>query len=165
MLQNLVGTHGGPTFVRAAHMPSTPLTCVRTRCRTLLVHTVVLHSYMQHISRHCRWQHSYVLLVCRQHRRPAFLHIAKARRYALLSYICLRWLSAVYIMELCSYTLQKLTGRHCCPTFLRAVRMQSTPLSYVRTSGKTFCVRMQGLRPDAIYTSEMFRCSGRNLAR
>jgi len=164
-LQNLVGTHCCPTFVRAARMPSTPLTCVRMRCRTLLVHTVVLHSYMQHISRHCCWLHSYVLLVSHQHRRPAFLCVAKARRYALLSYICLRWLSAIYIMELCSYTLQKLTGRHCCPTFLRAVRMQSTPLSCVHTSGKTFCVRMQGLRLDAIYASEMSRCLGRNLAR
>jgi hypothetical protein len=32
-------------------------------------------------------------------------------------------------------------------------------------SGKKICVRMQGLRPDAIYASETFRRSGRNLAR
>jgi len=33
------------------------------------------------------------------------------------------------------------------------------------TSGKKFCVRMQGLCPDAIYVSEMSRRSGHNLAR
>ena len=32
------------------------------------------------------------------------------------------------------------------------------------TSGKKFCVRMQGLRPDATYATETSRRSGRNLA-
>jgi len=84
-LQNLVGTYCCPTFVRAARMQSTPLTCVRTRCRTSLVHTAVLHSYMLRVCRHCHWLHSYVLLVCRQHRRPAFVRVAKPRWYPLLS--------------------------------------------------------------------------------
>jgi len=84
-LQNLVGTHCCPTFVRTARKQSTPLTCVRTCCRTSLVHTAVLHSYMQRVCRHCRWLHSYVLLICHQHRRPGFVRVAKPHWYPLLS--------------------------------------------------------------------------------
>jgi len=43
-LQNLVGIHHCPTFVRAARLPSTSPTSVRTHCRTSLVRTAVLHS-------------------------------------------------------------------------------------------------------------------------
>jgi len=43
-LQNLVGIHRCPTFVRAAPLPSSSPTSVRTRCRTSLVRTAVLHS-------------------------------------------------------------------------------------------------------------------------
>jgi len=67
-LQNLVGTHRCRTFVhtarlpplplasyvRAARLPSTSSTCVRTCCRSSLVPTALLHSY--------------ALLVCSQHR-------------------------------------------------------------------------------------------------
>ena len=81
-LQNLVGIHRCPTFVCAAPLPSTSLTYVRmrctsavyivtyarTRCRTSLVFTAVLHSY--------------ALLVCRQHRRPPFVCVAEPRWYA-----------------------------------------------------------------------------------
>ena len=103
-LQSFVATHGCPTFVRAARMPSTSLTCirvlqnhvgicccptfvhgarrpstlstcVRTRCRASLVPTAVLHSHLLRVCHHYRWLHSYALLVCRQHPRPAFLRI------------------------------------------------------------------------------------------
>jgi len=53
-LRNLVCMCRCPTFVCAAPPPSTSLTYVRTRCRTSLEFTTVLHSY--------------ALLVCRQHR-------------------------------------------------------------------------------------------------
>jgi len=67
-LQNLVDTHRCPTFVHAARLPplplttfpraarmlSTLLTCVRTRCRTSLVRTAVLHSYLLRVCRHYR---------------------------------------------------------------------------------------------------------------
>ena len=51
-LQNVVGMHCCPTFVRAARLPSTSLTSVRTRCRTSLVCTAVLHSYALLVCRH-----------------------------------------------------------------------------------------------------------------
>jgi len=90
-LQNLVGTHGCPTFVHAVRLPPLPLatfvrtpslpstssTCVRTHCRTSLVHTAAVHLYTLHIGRHYCWLHSYVLLVCRQHRQPAFVRVAE----------------------------------------------------------------------------------------
>jgi len=53
-LQNLVCLCRCPTFVRAAPLPSTSLTYVRTCGRTSLEFMTVLHSY--------------ALLVCRQHR-------------------------------------------------------------------------------------------------
>jgi len=86
-LQNLVGTYCSPTFVGTAHMQSTPLTCVRMRCRTSSVCTAVLHSYMLRVCRHYRWLHLYVLLVCCQHRRPPFVRIEEPRWYTPLSYI------------------------------------------------------------------------------
>jgi len=52
VLQNLVGMHRCPTFVRAARLPSTSLTSVRTRCRTSLVCSAVLHSYALLVCRH-----------------------------------------------------------------------------------------------------------------
>jgi len=136
-LQNLVGTHRCPTFapaarlpplplatfVRTARLPSTSSTCVRTRCKTSSVRTAVLHSY--------------ALLVCRLHRRPAFVRIAEARWYARLSYIRTRCSSAVYFVDLRSYALQKLVGTHCCPTFVRAARLPSTPSTCVRKRCKT----------------------------
>jgi len=128
-LQKLVGTHCSPTFVCAAHMQSTPLTCVRTCCRTSLVHTAVLHSYMLRVCRHCRSLHSYMLLVCRQHRQPAFVRVAKPRWYALLSYIRTRCSYAVNTADLCSYALQDLVGMHGCPPFVHASRLPPLPLS------------------------------------
>jgi len=53
-LQSIVHTNCCPTFVRAACMPSTSSTCIRTRCRASLVPTAV--------------RHSYALLVCHQYR-------------------------------------------------------------------------------------------------
>jgi len=44
-LQNLAGMHRCPRLVRAAHLPSTSSTSVRTHCRTSLVCTAVLHLY------------------------------------------------------------------------------------------------------------------------
>jgi len=137
----LVGTHCFPTFVRIARMQSTPLTCVRTCCRTSLVHTAVLHSYTLHICRHYRWLHSYALLVCRQHRRPVFVCIAKPRCYPLLSYNRTCCSSTVYIVDLRSYSLQKLVGTHCSPTFVRAARMRSTLLTCVGRCCGTSSVR------------------------
>ena len=75
VLQNLVGICCCPTFVRAARRPSTLSTYVRTRCRASLVPTAVLHSHLLPVCHHYRWLHSYALLVCRQHRRPAFLRV------------------------------------------------------------------------------------------
>jgi len=104
-------------------MQSTPLTCVRTRCRTSLLPTAVLH-----------W---YVLLVCRQHRRPAFVHVAKPRCYPLLSYIGTCSSPVVNIVDLRSYALQNLVATHCSPTFVRAARLPSTSSTCVRRRCKT----------------------------
>jgi len=128
-LQKLIGTHCSPTFVRAACMQSTPLTCVRTCCRTSLVHTAVLHLYILHVCRHCHWLHSYMLLVCHQHRRPVFVCVAKPRLYALLSYIHTRCSYAVNTADLHSYALQNLVGTHGCPTFVHAVCLPPLPLA------------------------------------
>jgi len=118
-LQNLVDTHCCPTFVRAARLLSSSSTCIRTHCRASLVPSAVLHSY--------------ALLVCRQHRRPAFARIVELRWYPLLSYIRTRCYYAVNTADLYLYALQKLVGTHCCPTFVRAASMQSTPLTCNRT--------------------------------
>ena len=67
VLQNLFATHCCPRFVRAARLPSTSLTCIRTCCKTSFLPTVVLHSHLLRICRHCRWLHSYTLLVYQQH--------------------------------------------------------------------------------------------------
>jgi len=116
-----------PTFVRAAPPPSTSLTYVRTWCRTSLEFTTVLHSY--------------TLLVCHQHRRPPFVRIAEPRWYAPLSYIRTRCSSAVYIADLRSYVLQNLVGMYRSPTFVRAARLPSISLTYVRTYCRTPLVR------------------------
>jgi len=156
-LQKLVGTHCSPTFVRAARMQSTPLTCVRTRCRTSLVHTAVLHSYMLHVCRHYRWLHWYALVVCCQHRRPAFVRVAKPRCYPLLSYIRTCCSSAVYIVDLRSYSLQKLIGTHCSPTFVRAARMWSTLLTCVRTRCGTSSVHTADLHSYMLRVCRHYR--------
>ena len=154
-LQNLVGTHGCPTFVHAARLPSLPLatfvraprlpstssTCIRTRSRTSLVHTAVVHSNTLHDCHHYRWIHSYLLLVCHEDCRPAFVRVAKPRCHPLLSYIYTCCSSAVYIVDLCSYALPKLIGTHCCHTFVRAARMQSTLLTCIRMRCTTSLVR------------------------
>ena len=119
MLQNLVGTHCCPTFVRAARIPSTLLTYVRTRCKTSLVPTAVVDSY--------------ALLVCRLHRRPGFAHVAEHRWYPLLSYIRTRCSYAINIVDLRSHALQSFVGTHCCPTFVRAARMPLIPLTCICT--------------------------------
>ena len=131
-LQNLVGMHRCQTFVcaprqpslplatfiPAAHLPSTSLTSIRTHCRTL-VRIAVRHLYILRVCCHYRWLHSYALLVCCQHCRPLFVHIAEPRRYAPLSdicmcsvsaaitagYICMHCSSAINIADLCSYAL------------------------------------------------------------
>jgi len=72
VLQNLVGTHCCPSFVLAAHLPSTSSTCFHMCCRVSLVPTAVLHSHLLCICRHCHWLHPYALLVCRQRGRPVF---------------------------------------------------------------------------------------------
>ena len=66
-LDNLVGMHRSSSFVHAAHMLSTPLTCVRTHCRTSFVCTTVLYSYMQRVCHHYRWLHLYVLVLYYSH--------------------------------------------------------------------------------------------------
>ena len=142
-LQNLVGTHRCPTFlhaarlpplllatfVRAARLPSTPLTCVRTRCRTSSVRTAVLHSYMLRVCRHYRWLLSYALLLCRQHHRPVSLCVGVPCWYALLSYIRTRCSYAVNTADLRLYMLQNLVGTHCCPTFVPAALLPPLPLA------------------------------------
>ena len=120
-LGNLVGTHCCPTFVRAGPMPSTSSTWVRTRCRASLVPTAVLHSY--------------ALLVCRQHRRPAFARVAELCWYPLLSYIRTPCSYAVNTADLRSYALQNLVGTHRCPTFAPSARLPPLPLAtFVRTA-------------------------------
>ena len=126
-LQNLVGTHCCPTFVHAACLPSTSSTWVRTRCRASFIPTAVLHSY--------------ALLVCRQHHRPAFARVVELRWYPLLSDIRTRCSYAINTADLRLYALQKLLGTHCCPTFVRAACMQSTPLTCVRTCCRTSLVQ------------------------
>jgi len=156
-LQKLVGTHRCPTFTPAAHLPPLPLatflrtarlpstssTCIRRCCKTSSVRTAVLHSY--------------ALLVCRLHRRPAFVHIAEARRYALLSYISMRCSSAVYIVDLCSYALQKLVGTHCCPTFVCAAHLPSIPSTCIRTRCKTSTVRNAVLHSYVLLVCHLHR--------
>jgi len=156
-LQNLIGTHRCPTFapaarlpplplatfVRTARLPSTLSTCLRTRCKTSSVRTAVLHSY--------------ALLVCRLHRRPVFVRVAEARWYARLSYIRTCCSSAVYIVDLRSYTLQKLVGTHCCPTFVRAARLPSTPSTCVRTRCKTSWVCTAVLHSYALLVCRLHR--------
>jgi len=128
-LQNLVGTHCCPTFVpaaylallplatfvRAARLPSTSSTCVRTRFKTSLLPTAVLHSY--------------VLLVCSRHRRPAFVRVVQARWYALFSYIRTRYSYAVNTADLRSYVLQNFVRTHHCPTFVHVARLPPLPLA------------------------------------
>ena len=154
-LQNLVCMCRCPTFLRATPPPSTSLTYVRTRCRTSLEFTTVLHSY--------------ALLVCRQHRRPPFVRVAEPHWYAPLSYIRKRYSTAVYIVtyartrcrtslvfsavlhsyalhvcrlhrDLRSYALQNLVGIHLCPTFVRAAHLPSTSPTSVRTRCRTSLV-------------------------
>jgi len=173
-LQNLVGMHRCQTFVcaprqpslplatfiPAAHLPSTSLTSIRTHCRTL-VRIAVRHLYILRVCCHYRWLHSYALLVCCQHCRPLFVHIAEPRRYAPLSDICMCSVSAaitagyirthcsfaVNIADLRSYALQNLIGTYRSQTFLypphlplllratcvRAARLPSTSPNSVRT--------------------------------
>jgi len=102
-LQNLVGTHRCPTFVHSARLPllplatyvrtpclpSTPLNCIRTPCRTSSVCTAVLHSYLLRVCRHYHWLHSssavnivylrsYALQnVIGTHRCPTFVRAAR----------------------------------------------------------------------------------------
>jgi len=184
-LQNLVGTHRCRTFVHAARLPPLPLatyvraarllstssTCIRTRCRSSLVHRAVLHSYTLHVCRHYRWLHSYVLLVCRQHRRPAFVRVAEPRWYTPLSYIrtrctsatittgylCTCCSSAVYIVDLRSYALQKLVGTHCSPTFVRTARMQSKPLTCIRTRCRTSMVHTTVVHSYTLHVCHHYR--------
>jgi len=146
-------------------MQSTPLTCIRTRCRTSLVHTAVLHSYRLYVCRHYRWIHSYALLVCRQHRRTAFVRVAKPRCYPLLSYIRTCCSSADYIIDLRSYALQNLVGTHGFPTFVHAARLPPLPLAtFVRaprlpsTSSTCVCTRCRTLSGrTAVLHSYMLR--------
>jgi len=136
-------------------MQSTTLTCICTHCRTSSVRTAVLDSYMLRIYSHYRWLHSYMLLVCSQHCRPAFVCVAKPRWYTLLSYIrtCYTsaaitagyirkcYLSAVNIVDLCSYALQNLIAAHCCPTFVCAARLPSTSSTCDRKHCRSSLVR------------------------
>jgi len=197
--QNLVGIHDCPTLVHAARLPSKSPTSVRTRCRTSLVFTTVLHSYallvcrqhrrtpfvriaeprlyvpLSYIRTHCTSAlyiatytrtrcrtslvftavlHSYALLVCRQHRRAPFVRVAESRWYSPLSYLRTRGTSAVYIADLrsyalhvcrlhrdlCSYALQNLVGIHRCPTFVCAARLPSTSPTSIRTRCRTSLV-------------------------
>jgi len=116
-LQNLVCMCRCPTFVRAAPLPSTSLTYVRTCGRTSLEFTTVLHSY--------------ALLVCRQNRRPPFVCIAEPRWYVPLSNVRTRCRTA--LLRTCvlhSYMLH--VCRH--STFIRIAEPRwYAPLSYIRT--------------------------------
>ena len=175
VLQNLIGTSCCATFVRAARMLSTPLTCVRTCCSASLVPTAVLHSHLLCIWRQYCWLHSYALLVCRQHRRPAWVRGAEPCRSAQLSYIptCYmyaaiaagyihtRCLSAIYIVDLRGYKVQNLVTPHGCPTFLHAACMPPLPLATsVHTarlpSTSSTCIRTRcraSLLPTAVLHS------------
>jgi len=98
-----------------------------------------------------------VLLVCHQHRRPAFVRVAKPRCYPLQSYIGTCCSSADYIVDLRSYTLQNLVGTHGCPTFVHAARLPPLPLAtFVRTPGlpstSSNCIRTH-CRTSLVYTA------------
>jgi len=126
-LQNLVCMCRCPTLVRAAPLPSTSLTYVRTWCRTSLEFTSVLHSY--------------ALLLYHQHRRPPFLRIAEPRLYVPLSYIRTRCSSSIYIADLRLYARQNLVGIHDCPTFVRDAPLPSTSPTSVLTHCLTTLLR------------------------
>ena len=174
-LQKLVGTQRCRTFVHAAHLPplllatyvraarlpSTSSTCVRTRCRTSLVHTAVVHSYTLHVCHHYHWLPTYVLLVCCLHRRPAFVRVAEASWYPLLSYVRTHCSYAVNTADLHSYALQNLDDAHHCRTFVHAARLPPLPLAtYVRAarllSTLSTCIRTRcrsSLVPTALLHS------------
>jgi len=134
------------TFIRTACRPSTSPTYVRMCCRTSLVHTAVRHFYILRVCRYYGWLHSYVLLVCHQHRRTPFVRIAEPRCYAIPSYpstfsesaamtagyIRTLHLPAVIIANLGSDALQNVVGMHRCPTFVRTARLLSTSPTSVR---------------------------------
>jgi len=146
-----------PTFVRAAPMPSTSLTYVRTRSRTSLEFTTVLHSY--------------ALLVYRQHRRPPFVRVAEPRWYAPLSYIRKRCSTAVYIATyartrcrtslvftavLHSYALL-VCRQHRRPPFVRVAEPRwYAPLSYIRKRCST-AIYIADLRSYALHVCRLHR--------
>jgi len=100
-----MGTHSCPTFVHAACLQPLPLdtfvrairqsstssTCFCKHFKTSLLPTAIIHLY--------------VLQVCRRQCRPAFIRVAEARWYALLSYIGMRCSYAVNTANLRSYEL------------------------------------------------------------
>jgi len=106
-MQNLVGIQRCPTFVRAARLPSTSPSSIRTRCRTSLVHTM------------------------------SDICMSSTSAAITAGYFRTRCSSAVNIAELRSYALQNLVCLCRCPTFVRAAPLPSTSLTYVRTRGST----------------------------
>ena len=156
-LQNLIVTHCCSSFVHTARLPPLPLatlvratclpsislTCVRTCCKTLLLPTALLHSY--------------VLLVCRLHRRPKFVRVAEARCYTLVSYIRTRCSCAVKTADLRSYALQNLDTTHGCSTLVHAARLPQLPLAtFVRAphlpSTSSTCIRTH-CRTSLVHTA------------
>jgi len=178
-LQNLVGTHGCPAFVHAARLPPLPLatfvrtpslpstssTCVRTHCRTSLVHTAAVHSYTLHICRHYCWLHSYVLLVCRQHRQPAFVRVAEPRWYTPLSYIRTCCTSAAitagYIRTRCSSAVNivDLRSMRCKTSLLPTAVLHSYVLLVCRLHHRPVFVRVAEARWYPLLSYIRTRCS------
>ena len=138
-----------PTFVRAARLPSTSLTYVRTYCRTPLVRTAVRHLYVLRVCHLYHWLHTYALLFCHQHCQLPFVRIAEPRCYIptlsvsaamTTGYIRMLRSPAVIIANLRSDALQNLVGMHRCPTFVRAARLPSTSPTSVFTCCRTSMV-------------------------
>jgi len=197
-LQNLVATHFYPTFlfspcllplplatfIRAARLPSTSPTSVRTHCRTSLVRTmsdICMSSASAAITAgYIRMRcspavnitdlRSYVLQNSGMHRCQTFVYPPRLPPLP-LSYIRTHCSSAVNIADLRSYALQNLVGMHRSQTllypprlplfplatFVRAARLPSTSPNSVRTHCRTTFVCAAVLHSYALLLCHLHR--------
>jgi len=140
--------HRCPTFVRAARLPSSSLSSVRTHCRTSLVGTAVYICMRCLTAVNIANLHSCALQnLVGMHCCPTFIHAARLPSTSLTSvctccrislvctavYICTRCLSAVNIAILHSHALENPICMCHCPTFVRAARLLSFSTLYYFT--------------------------------
>ena len=137
--------HRCPTFVRAAHLPLSSLTSVRTRCRPSLVCTAVYIRTRCSSAINIPNLHSYTLQnLIGMHHCPIFVHAAHLLSTSLTSvrtccrtalvctavYIRMHCSSAVNIAKLRSHALQNPICMCRCPTFVCAAHLPSFSTLY-----------------------------------